>query len=645
MSNKHQIDLLIEWINNFNPELLKNEDDVETKFVIPFFQLLGYPENNRRGKYPIKAYKPGKKQGRDPEADHVYFSTDDQEKQNADTSLIIVEAKKPKENLEPHIKQAKFYGDYLKSIFLVITNGYQVKVLKRPRHRIEEPVFDITTDEFQDRKIASEFYNQLNFEIVKQINEKAANDLTHSQYVSLEKALQRHPDIQDILDRGDFEPSITRGKNYLRVVKPKVAIECNLPIAFDEGDCTIEFSSLILRGSTIYLSHQEILGNLMMGLKTKPHWLTRSFLRQLEDNYFEASLGGTTVILSAAETQDLCDCVDEVFSEYQRIIIESENILEASEFEPVNLEYLQGFKLFSVTKELWELMLKFVSEFSYDDGNSDWHIFDKVRYIKVCRPCSRSNYPEQTNIWPSLNSNIDSDYSIDIIYFLYNDELKFFDKYYESWRKNVGYRGFWNATYTKKWLLEKFIPKVLDYYFHHQDQTEFEDNILDYPEEKHILIRNIYEASQLKPYICDIQQWTNHRLKAIDASLLYPYYQSCTNLVRDSEVSETHYVTQKLGAIEDKLSSKNEQLNSVNNGNWSYERVVNFLDQQVERISNLEFENSSYVDLISRTFSCLLESEDDLHYSQTQLNAAKNALIPLWELSRFEERHIYPNRD
>ncbi|MGB3509754.1 MAG: type I restriction enzyme HsdR N-terminal domain-containing protein, partial [Microcoleaceae cyanobacterium] len=127
MSNYHKIDLLVEWINNFNPELLQNEDDVETRFVLPFFQHLGYPENNRRGKYPIKTYQPGKKQGRDPEADHVYFSTNDQEKQNADTSLIIVEAKKPTEkNLEPHIKQAKFYGDHLKSVFLVVTNGYQV---------------------------------------------------------------------------------------------------------------------------------------------------------------------------------------------------------------------------------------------------------------------------------------------------------------------------------------------------------------------------------------------------------------------------------------------------------------------------------------------------------------------------------------
>ncbi len=48
-------------------------------------------------------------------------------------------------------------------------------------------------------------------------------------------------------------------------------------------------------------------------------------------------------------------------------------------------------------------------------------------------------------------------------------------------------------------------------------------------------------------------------------------------------------------------------------------------------------------DLISRTFIWILEN-GNLHYSQAQLNAAKKALIPLWELSRFSKRYVYPNQ-
>ncbi len=57
MSNYNQIDLLIEWINTFEVGFIQNEDDVETKFVLPLFQHLGYPENNRRGKYPLNIYQ------------------------------------------------------------------------------------------------------------------------------------------------------------------------------------------------------------------------------------------------------------------------------------------------------------------------------------------------------------------------------------------------------------------------------------------------------------------------------------------------------------------------------------------------------------------------------------------------------------
>ena len=657
MSNKHQIDLLIEWINNLNPDLLQNEDDVETKFVIPFFQLLGYPENNRRGKYPLDIYQTQreKKQGRKPEADHVYFSTDNQEQQNANTSLIILEAKKPEENLERHIKQAKRYGEHLKSVFLVITNCHEVKVFERLRHRKDKLVFDITTDELKERKIASEFYNQLNFEIVKQINEKIANDLTHSQYVSLEKALQRHPDIQDILDKGDFEPSNTRGKNYLRVVKPKVAIECNLPIAFDEGNCTIEFSSIILRGSTISLTHKEILANLMTGLNTKPQWGNRRFLKQLEDNYFEASLGRTTVILSAAETQDLCDLIDEIFSEYKSIIIEAENSLETWEFEPVYSEYIGslGFELFSVDRELWELMVQFYEEFDYAKGDSDWHIFERQSYIKV-----RNKKTVFAHVWifPKLTTNYKNLLSgdqVNLIYIPSEFRLEFKENHYGSWKEDVGARGAWTATYTKNWLLEKFIPKVIDYYsegnINYRERLEQSlelEKTIHKRESKKIPIQEIDEARQLASYIIVVQLWIIHHISInTEASILYPYYKSFTDLIKLTapNISGMDYIGRGLGSIEYHYFTKKGEDYSIDEQIWNFERAVNFLYQQVERIKTSEYENSDYADTISRVFIWILE-HGNLHYSQTQLNVAKKALIPLWELSRFEKRHVYPNR-
>jgi tetratricopeptide (TPR) repeat protein len=164
----------ITWILNFDPHLLQNEDDVETKFVIPLFTHLGYPEACYRGKYPIKTYKPGR-QGRKPETDRIYFSVGNPDEQDSHTSLILIEAKEPqKKNLDEDVAQAKFYGYHLTPPFLVVTNGYHLKVIRRYAYR-EEMLFDCTVEELHDEATATAFYNQLHFETVKRIKEYTVN--------------------------------------------------------------------------------------------------------------------------------------------------------------------------------------------------------------------------------------------------------------------------------------------------------------------------------------------------------------------------------------------------------------------------------------------------------------------------------------
>jgi hypothetical protein len=48
-------------------------------------------------------------------------------------------------------------------------------------------------------------------------------------------------------------------------------------------------------------------------------------------------------------------------------------------------------------------------------------------------------------------------------------------------------------------------------------------------------------------------------------------------------------------------------------------------------------------DLITRIFIWIIEN-GKISFSQPQMNAAKQALLPLWEECRFEMRHVYPNR-
>jgi phenylpropionate dioxygenase-like ring-hydroxylating dioxygenase large terminal subunit len=180
-----KLNTFIRFFQTFDPRTLQNEDDVETKFVIPMFEHLGYSSDYRRGKVAITTYNPNRS-GRKPEADSVYFLTEDKEKQDENTSLLLVEAKEPKKkNLEDDVKQAKFYESYLKPPLYIVTNGIHIIVYKSHHHRSDECLFDCNVDTFKNADQATKLYKQLHFYTVKEIKQSAVDGLTNSLYVEI----------------------------------------------------------------------------------------------------------------------------------------------------------------------------------------------------------------------------------------------------------------------------------------------------------------------------------------------------------------------------------------------------------------------------------------------------------------------------
>ncbi|MEH2235498.1 hypothetical protein [Nostoc sp.] len=634
----------ITWIQGFDHRYLQNKDDVKEKFILPMFHYLCYPEKYHR-EYPLKTSKSGK-HGRNPEIAHIYYTIDDIEQQNPDTSLIFVKAIEPqKTKLNDAIQEAKFYSNYFNPLFFIVTNGYKIKVFKRLDSHREESIFDIDIDILRNNDIASKFYNQLNFYSVKNIEKNTVSILTYTKYNLIEKFLRRHPDLQDILEKCDFEPSTTREDYRLVVVKTKVAIACNLPKAFGEGNCEIEFGSVILRGLKIYLNHQDILGQLTTGLNTQPDWGCRRFLKQLDKNTFEVYLGKTTLILSDLEAVDLCLCIDGICQEYKNLIIEFENALETWNFELVKFSEGRGFILFSVRQELWELMQQFANEFDYTKGKSEWHLFHRKDIsIRVSR-----GIRDHTFILPKFDRDLSlvPNNQVNIIYELNDVNLQSIEtSKFTSWQQDIGVRGTWTARYTKQWLLEKYIPKVINYYSEKSQLSEAEllAKITNYTSER-VLIKEIDNIRDLVPYLRDIQSWLHINVENIAASVLKPYYQAYTNLVRntDSSITGIDYIIGNLRRVEWKNTQEEILHNPTDWKNLTFKHAMDCLDKQVTRINNCEYENSLKADLITRTFIWIIEN-GKISFSQAQLNAAKQALLPLWEQNRFEMRHVYPNR-
>jgi len=156
------------------------------------------------------------------------------------------------------LEQARSYGYRLTPLFLVVTNAHRLLVVKRHGYRGEEQVFDVTILQLQEQDTASQLYHQLRFDVVKYLKEQLTDELTHTLYVDLMHTLDRYPDLRDQLAKGDFERSKTQEGRRLTVVESKVAVVCDLPLAFGDGACRIEFSNLLLRGLTCHLTHRQI---------------------------------------------------------------------------------------------------------------------------------------------------------------------------------------------------------------------------------------------------------------------------------------------------------------------------------------------------------------------------------------------------
>ena len=671
LSRQSHIEQLVDWMQTFDPSHLQNEDDVETKFVLPFFHHLGYPERYRRGKYPVPEYQSGKP-GRKKEADQVYFSVAEPEKQNEDTALVLVEAKNTQEsNLDDAVIQAQAYGDRIKPLFLVVTNGQRLKVLKRHRHHSDEVVFDITTPELRDISIATAVYDQLQFETVKRVKEQTIDPLVHAQYVEVMQTLDHYPDIEAQLAKGDFPPSTTQEGRRLVVVKPKVAITCQLPVAFEEGNCRIEFSNIMLRGLTCHLSHAEILTDFFIGLGTSPSWETRCFLHKTEQHTFEARLGQTTIILSEDEASQLCDAVDEVCQKYKDILIKTTNVLETWDFRPVTMEGSKGFELLTVEQWLWDLMKQFSQEFDYDEGNSAWHIFDSHSWgIRV----SQKNGSAHVIIGPKFGGGFFPSNEVDLLYVdcitylhLYEDTTD------DSIFQNVGPSGVWTATYTKEWIKQQFIPTVLSYYNINQSprkRTKKElieqvvlkvlpfstlrrkkraaiarEAVQDYSSHNDVPLADITEPKQFAPYLHQIQSlflgYHTYGTSMVPATLLRPYYAAFTELARCADLTtvDLHYIRENLGGVGLRTLQVEDLESRLRLS--TYSDIMNFLDEQVARIRAVNSEYHRVADLLSRTFIAIVEN-GTLHFTQSQLNAAKTALGPLWEDCRFDHHFIEP---
>jgi Type I restriction enzyme R protein N terminus (HSDR_N) len=641
------LETLQHWLTDYDPSTLHNEDDVETRFVLPLFRLLRYPESHRRGKYPISIHE-GRK-GRKHEVDQVYFASGELRQQILGRALVLVEAKRADEGeLDEAIAQAQSYGERLRPLLLVVTNGRRILILRRRRFDPDETVLDSPVQELANIGGVQRLAALLSFDSVLGQHEQLIDDLAHEQFVRLEQALRAYPDIQKILLQSDFVEAETREGRALRVARAKVQIEGKLPICLGGGSCEITFSHILRRGLRIHLDHAGILSTLMVGIGSDPSWDTRHFIERETEDAYRVRLGDMETQLSHREAQDLCACVDRFAGVYREAMMRAEDALAAWVFPIASFEGDLAFYLTSVDASFWKHVRHFADEHDRRSVEKDqeWSRFE------FWRPGFRIGHERGDHAWIATINELGFGVptGLDLRHLVYvlpdGQPLLDLDVGAEDWQQNLGTNGQWTVQETDQWLSEHLLPEVERRCRAHPEQLNGRvlfGQIRRSPNSQHYSWKEPVEhAGQLVPNLEDVQRWLNrYSARMLQASLIAKPYRSLLDLTRTADPAQLdlHYVTSNMASItsDTEFPENSTPAERLRDYLQRGELVVNFLDRAQTVSPRL-------LDRVARSFYAVLR-DAKIGVAQSTLNHTWAALQPLWRLAQFEQRHVWPYMD
>jgi hypothetical protein len=190
------------WTNISSADL-RGEGNVELRFVIPLLHALGYEDDDIDSKFPV-IFQEGRGPGRKPEADFVCFYGP---LHTRDTSLLVVEAKRPGEALPDGKPQGESYAANLRAPLLLLTNGealevWQLQATQESICVLKTPVSSLATERGNIERLLGKaaVYDYCRSFHVKTILEASA-DYGRYETAELKRILQHEPSIVRTLRR------------------------------------------------------------------------------------------------------------------------------------------------------------------------------------------------------------------------------------------------------------------------------------------------------------------------------------------------------------------------------------------------------------------------------------------------------------
>ncbi|GIO56910.1 HNH endonuclease [Paenibacillus cineris] len=423
----------------------------------------------------------------------------------------------------------------------------------------------------------------------------------------IEKGYVTPEELYDHLSQDDesFVEAETIEANSARISTKNVMIYCNLP-EFPEihGSLLIAFRSLRIRDCYITFSHLEMVNKLFQGIGSCPESGFREFIVAYNaTKECVVQLGNNRFTLSVDIVRQLCELIDKVAPVYINAVKAIESV-----FKTQNFSYSSNgrFKLLKISRSLWRNILEFAREHDYENGDTEWHIFDgRAAYLKICCEIPQDKvrdyrlfvYPEaeEREIWESF---IYPDEEVWLCWepsFLIDnkeDSVKF--------KNNI----VWDAEYSYQWLKNRLIPVVLEYkkskqksFFHNLFKRRkflmptFETSDFTLSVISHNILTDIKNIEIMRNWIDEVQIFfathSRHYLSVESIDGVYKAILLCLN-----------YIKLNQGTL--------EYINIKLDGNGSLESIIKSVEQKLMDIRNRSSINGSNMEYTLRSLCVML---------------------------------------
>lgn len=385
-----------------------------------------------------------------------------------------------------------------------------------------------------------------------------------------------------------------------------------------DGTCLITFKSLKIRDCMITFSHNQIINILFQGLHTNISLGMRRFIVGIQNEMVCLQFPNNRFFISIDEVQQLCDLIDDFVLDYINALQRLEVMLGIKIFKKAKY-WSKGYRLMKVDHTLWNTLLRFSNEFDYQNGETEWHVFNRNNmFIQV--QVQEQRLEKYIGLHLRLVAERCDDNFLDFNQGNSKVWIVWDIGHFENDPDLIQRNGYWDAVTTFEWLADKFIPYVIAHYNYkfvkrnkwNLKKPSFEDyktslnkEYLFYPSSLELNNDHISGVSDLIQVLKSMQSylsnWDSFFLNNSEIGKIYDSISICLKKIPLKDYSY-EYISRELGCRHLK----------------EREDIIMFIDQC--KHTDKKMTNRS----IQLLFGCIIEGlEQDFGKYLTRLNLQK----------------------